>query len=258
MPKDIDRLQGMWRIVSLEMDGRRLSPGGHISIHGTQFTSAGMGAEYEGTVKLSEAAAPKTFDLKFTTGPEKGRTNRGIYELNGDSWRICLATQGTARPKEFAAPAGTGIVVEVLERAGTTNEEKPAEKDWMDDLGFAPADELEGEWAMVSGMFDGMPFDSNFVKMARRVVEGCDMTVTFGKETFSQGKYSVDRSTTPAAIDIHNRKGMHAGKVQRGIYEVKGKILQLSLAAAGRQRPRDFSSNAGDGRTVVVWKKIKG
>ena len=32
-----------------------------------------------------------------------------------------------------------------------------------------PADELEGEWAMVSGMFDGMPLDSNFVKMARRV-----------------------------------------------------------------------------------------
>lgn len=258
MAKEIDELQGVWKIISLEMDGKALTGSGMVSIKGNKFVSTGMGAEYEGTVKVNASAVPKTFDLKFTTGPEKGNTNRGIYELTGDRWKICLATRGAARPKVFTAPPGTGIVVEVLERSSETEEAKPPEKDWIDDLGFEPASELEGEWAMVSGSFDGMPMDKNFVKLARRVVEACEVTVTFGQEMFSKGKYTVNRSTTPPAIDIHNKKGMHAGKVQRGIYEVSGKMLHLSLAGAGRERPRDFSSNAGDGRTVVVWKKISG
>ena len=54
--------------------------------------------------------------MKFTKGPESGNTNFGIYELNGERWRICLATRGTIRPKEFAAVQGSGIAVEVLER----------------------------------------------------------------------------------------------------------------------------------------------
>jgi uncharacterized protein (TIGR03067 family) len=230
--KDIDQLQGTWKVVSLEMDGRSLAESGSISIKGKTFASSGMGAAYEGTVKLNQSAVPKTFDLKFTTGPEKGNTNRGIYELNGDVWKICLATRGSTRPKEFAAPPGTGIVVEVLKRGEEEQEAEPDKKDWIGDLGYEPASELEGEWAMVSGTFDGMPIDERLVSTGKRIVEGCDMTVLFGKDVYSKGKYTVDRSLTPTGIDMHV-----ARKVQRGIYDVKGKILRLSIAGAGQQRP---------------------
>ena len=57
----------------------------------------------------------------------------------------------------------------------------------------------------------------------------------------------------PIAIDVYNTAGASAGKLQYGIYELDGKLLRLSLAAAGRERPNDFSSTLGDGRTVVVW-----
>lgn len=257
MKKDIDRLQGIWNIVSLEMDGRTVPTGAlggaSIAVDGDRFISNGMGAAYEGTIELNSSATPKTFDLKFTTGPEKGNTNPGIYELGAKQWRLCIATRGTVRPRAFTAKPGTGIVVEVLER------QEPAKaqpvNDWIDDAGFLPEPDFEGEWTMISGFFNGMPFDENFVRGARRVVEGCDITVTFGAEVYSKAKYTVDRSATPFAIDIHNKSGMHARKMQRGIYEVKGKILRLSLAVPGRDRPRDFSASSGDGRTVVVWKK---
>jgi uncharacterized protein (TIGR03067 family) len=120
MKQDIEQLQGIWHIASLEIDGHTLSGdalgGATITIHGEHFASAGMGAAYEGSIEVDAAAIPKTFNLKFTTGPEKGNANLGIYELDGDTWRICLSTRGTIRPQEFAAKSGTGIALEVLKR----------------------------------------------------------------------------------------------------------------------------------------------
>jgi uncharacterized protein (TIGR03067 family) len=116
---------------------------------------------------------------------------------------------------------------------------------------------LAGVWSMVSGTFDGHPLDKNFVKSAKRVVEGSETTVTFGRELYSRAKYSVDRSKTPAAIDFYHLAGSHAGKLQFGIYEVRSNMLKLSVASPGAERPGDFTSNQGDGRTVVVWTKVK-
>jgi uncharacterized protein (TIGR03067 family) len=116
----MEALQGVWNIVSLEIDGRTLPApaigGAKIVIQGDHFTSIGMGTPYEGTIALDPTAIPKTFDLNFVTGPETGNTNLGIYELDGDVWRICLATRGTTRPTKFVAEPGTGVAVEVLER----------------------------------------------------------------------------------------------------------------------------------------------
>ncbi len=117
MGQDLDGLQGTWNIVSLEMDGRKMAGGGaQIVVHGKRFTTIAMGAAYEGTVVVHEASKPKSFDLHFEEGPEKGNTSLGIYELDGDTWKICLTTRGNERPKEFAAPPGTGIALETLQR----------------------------------------------------------------------------------------------------------------------------------------------
>jgi uncharacterized protein (TIGR03067 family) len=92
--------------------------GASIAIQGDRFISTGMGATYEGRFDVDETAAPKTFNLNFTSGPETGNVNLGIYELDGDPWRICLATRGTVRPRRFASEPGQGIALEVLKRVG--------------------------------------------------------------------------------------------------------------------------------------------
>jgi uncharacterized protein (TIGR03067 family) len=120
MKTDIEMLRGVWRVVSLEIDGGTISgaalDGATITIQGDRFTSIGMGAQYGGTIEVDATHNPNTFNMNFKTGPENGNVNLGIYELNGDSWRICLATKGTTRPREFVATPGTGIALEVLKR----------------------------------------------------------------------------------------------------------------------------------------------
>jgi uncharacterized protein (TIGR03067 family) len=117
MTHDLERLQGTWNIVALEIEGQKFPPGGSsIGIDGDTFVSRNMGAVYEGTVRLDETCAPKTFDLIFAKGPEAGGVGLGIYTLDGDTWTICLGFAGKSRPTEFLAPKGTGYALETLKR----------------------------------------------------------------------------------------------------------------------------------------------
>jgi len=47
---------------------------------------------------------------------EKGNTNPGIYELDADTWKICIATRGAVRPSSFASSPGSGFALETLMR----------------------------------------------------------------------------------------------------------------------------------------------
>jgi hypothetical protein len=40
----------------------------------------------------------------------------GIYELDGDTYKLCGDMQGKSRPTEFAVKPGSGFVLEVLKR----------------------------------------------------------------------------------------------------------------------------------------------
>jgi uncharacterized protein (TIGR03067 family) len=121
MTNELDQLQGKWNVKALEMDGQNMPAtmltAARIVVQGTQFQSLGMGATFEGTLTVDPSASPKRFDLTFTAGPEKGKTNFGIYELDGDRWRICLNISGGPAPTTFATAPGTGHALEVLSRA---------------------------------------------------------------------------------------------------------------------------------------------
>src|SRR5437763_16911258 len=114
--KDLELLQGSWRIATMEVDGQEMPgqmlAGSSIVVKGSRFTSTGMDAVYEGELVVDESATPRRLDMRFDAGPEKGNTNRGIYELNGDRWRLCLATRGNVRPASFATEAGSGFALE--------------------------------------------------------------------------------------------------------------------------------------------------
>jgi uncharacterized protein (TIGR03067 family) len=270
---DIDNLQGTWNIVSLEVDGNKMPEsmlgGSQITVKGTRFDTVSMGAAYSGVLTLDESAKPKTFDLKFTDGPEKGNTNLGIYKLDGDTWTLCLATRGKIRPKTFATKPGTGIALETLKRAKaitakTSDKNKLAGKFGesekaipVDDSHLPPATGIHGEWVIVSGAQDGHELEPFMIKTGKRVATGNGLTVSFAGQIIVQAKYKTDNQKNPKTIDYVHTGGMHKGKTQVGICALDGRTLKVCFSAPGRNdRPSDFTTNIGDGRTITVWKLI--
>jgi uncharacterized protein (TIGR03067 family) len=245
MPNGLAKLQGAWTLTTLHMDGREFPASGRIEIAGDRFKSIGMGAEYAGNVELDDTKKPARFDLVFTEGPEAGNRNLGIYQVNGDSWKLCLNTTGKSRPRSFAANPGSGNALEIFTR-GSATADTPDEP-----LAAEGEGELVGEWEMQAAFQEGNSLDASMVKTGRRVTSATHTTTYFGKQVFLNAAYTIDTTTRPKTIDLDNR-----GKKQLGIFEVEGDTMKICFAAPARPRPTDFESRSGDGNTAALWKKL--
>jgi uncharacterized protein (TIGR03067 family) len=275
LPGDLQKLQGSWNVTSLEADGQKMPHaafhGSQIVIEGDKFTSIAMGATYKGTIGINELKRPKAFDLVFTAGPERGNRNLGIYKLEGDVWTICLNTRGGERPQKFATQADTEVALETLERVRGAKANPRAKKaaalqpGLTEDVtkyggaedspaGNGPATELEGEWAMISAVFNGQPLDPSMVKFCKRITRGNVTTVLAGPQTMLKAQFTLDNSKHPNAINYVNLHGANKGKSQLGIFELSGSELKIRMSAPGQPRPADFSSKPGDGRNYTSWR----
>ena len=257
MPADLDALQGTWNITSLELDGQAM-PGdmlaeARIQIDGDRFATTGMGSAYAGTLRLDEASQPRRIDMHFDVGPEIGNINRGIYELSGNGWKICIATRGDGRPAQFTTQPGSGFALENLERADATKTPKKTIAD--NETPGASSPEYEGEWRMVSGVMSGVAMDESTMRWVKRVNQGDVTTVLAGPQTMLKAQFTFDSSQAPGTIDYLNLAGAQKGKRQQGIYAFEGGRLKMCVAPPGGERPAEFHSAKGDGRAFTVWKK---
>jgi uncharacterized protein (TIGR03067 family) len=118
--KEYTRFEGTWKIVSVEVEGAKQEEGllknARIILKGDKFTFKQGDMSTPGTFKVDVTTKPRTIDVTFTGGPDKGQTLHGIYELDGDTYKVCLAMPGKDRPKEFVSKPGSGHVLEVLKR----------------------------------------------------------------------------------------------------------------------------------------------
>jgi uncharacterized protein (TIGR03067 family) len=267
MPTDLEKLQGSWAITSVETEGQHMAgaalAGMTIVIDGSRFTSTGMGQTYEGRIELDQKKTPRTIDLIFTAGPQDGTRNLGIYKFGKTRWTLCLATYGDKRPRTFATKPGTGLALETLERKSAgrkTAKQKPA-KQTASRIAKAHAAEagpvtaLEGDWKMVSGVFNGKALADNLVEWCTRTTRGGLTTVMAGPQTMVKATFSIDTTKRPHTIDCVNLAGASKGKSQAGIVEFAGGELRICMAAPGKPRPTAFASKSGDGRSLTNWKR---
>lgn len=109
---ELDKLQGTWARTTAEVNGKP-APEGELKnttlvIQGDQYTLKTPDRDRKGTLKLDPTKSPKEIDLTPSAGPNKGKTLHGIYELDGDTFRYCLAVDGKDRPTEFSSKPGSG------------------------------------------------------------------------------------------------------------------------------------------------------
>jgi uncharacterized protein (TIGR03067 family) len=116
---------------------------------------------------------------------------------------------------------------------------------------------LEGEWAMVSGERDGQALPEEYVKTGKRVARDSVSTVTIGDMVILKSKFTIDPAKKPKAIDLVSLEGPTTGQKLHGIYELDGETVRICFASADKDRPTDFTTKEGSGRTLSVWKRVK-
>jgi uncharacterized protein (TIGR03067 family) len=138
-PESPPQLQGTWEVNSVERDGKTLPPGDlagrtmSLTVKGSTMTLSVSGRSRTYLVEVVAGKTPSAIDFYSTScvsiGKEQGREVRcelagkflergGIYALDGDTLRICVAGCGTGeeRPTAFATAGKPGYELYVLTR----------------------------------------------------------------------------------------------------------------------------------------------
>jgi uncharacterized protein (TIGR03067 family) len=118
--QDAKQIQGTWVPLSAELGGKALPDDVRKSIKlvlkaDTYVVTAGKEPD-EGKCKIDPTKTPKTLDITGTKGPNMGKTFPCIYELNGDTLRVCYDLSGKARPTEFKTTEGSMLFLVTYRR----------------------------------------------------------------------------------------------------------------------------------------------
>jgi uncharacterized protein (TIGR03067 family) len=123
------RLQGSWRLLSLECDGKEIEDGillrDREPIRRSLWTFRGdrllmtAGTEtLEGRFRLDTLRNPRRIDVTFTDSGKFATPLFGIWTVEGNVLQICFARSAhrVQRPAEFETKDGTGYFLVVLKR----------------------------------------------------------------------------------------------------------------------------------------------
>ena len=104
--KDQAQLQGEWTMVSGERDGQPFpadfTQGSRRVARGDETTVTLQGQIFmKAKVAIDPSKSPKAIDYAVTAGKYAGKTQLGIYELEGDKVKYCFAIPGRERPARF-------------------------------------------------------------------------------------------------------------------------------------------------------------
>jgi uncharacterized protein (TIGR03067 family) len=119
-PDDAKAVQGMWVPAKAELAGQPM-PDAVLKIISLKLDNGRyevfVGEEPDrGTYTLDSATQPKSLTVTGTAGPNSGKTFPAIYELNGDTLRICYDLSGASRPTGFKSIADTKLYLVTYNR----------------------------------------------------------------------------------------------------------------------------------------------
>jgi uncharacterized protein (TIGR03067 family) len=114
--KAVALLQGSWEIVGKEFMGKKADKKELDELKGKMVVKENKVTQWgeesgkkevvsEATWKADPKAKPRALDVTYTNTILKGKTVLAIYELKGDTLRVCYALEGEDRPTEFAGKA---------------------------------------------------------------------------------------------------------------------------------------------------------
>jgi uncharacterized protein (TIGR03067 family) len=118
---DRDQLQGNWEMTAMTIDGREApaekTKAYRLRVRDDEYVVHETDSKRELKFKIDPSQTPKAMDLTYQSGENKGRVNRAIYRLDGDTLTMCRHRQADQdRPAEFESKPGSGLVLTVWKR----------------------------------------------------------------------------------------------------------------------------------------------
>ena len=105
-------MAGVWTVEKAEANGQPIESDDTkalvVKIEGDRYEVQLKDGKDYGTLKLDESAKPKTMDATKTEGLEAGKVIKAIYEISGDTLRVCYSFDGGTRPTAFKTEDGSG------------------------------------------------------------------------------------------------------------------------------------------------------
>jgi uncharacterized protein (TIGR03067 family) len=113
--KELERLKGTWRVVSMIQNGKvnEKGPEHSITFDGNNVTIKEPNGESKGTCKIDPTKDPKQIDLIPDDNPDKKL--QAIYQLKADELKLCIA-RDVERPTRFESKEGSRHRYVVLKR----------------------------------------------------------------------------------------------------------------------------------------------
>jgi uncharacterized protein (TIGR03067 family) len=113
---DLELIQGEWVPAEIVANGEKVSgdvlASMKLKIKGNDYALDTADGLSEGTFKLKENAQPKLMDVTTSSGDEIP----AIYELSGDTMRVCYALNGAARATELKSTEASNHFLTVYKR----------------------------------------------------------------------------------------------------------------------------------------------
>jgi len=98
-------LDGVWLALTRKLNGKETlssEPPVKLVLVGDRFfLIAGDRVGAEGTARFDRGRKPKIIDITMKSQERKGQTDLGIYQIVGDTLRMCFVTSNRPRLAEF-------------------------------------------------------------------------------------------------------------------------------------------------------------
>jgi uncharacterized protein (TIGR03067 family) len=116
----------------------------------------------------------------------------------------------------------------------------------------------EGVWRVTSLVANGEKSTEDDARKIT-VANGSDGTWIIKVEgnQITHGTSTFDPTQKPKHIDFIPSDGTNQGQTHLGIYEIDGDKRKLCFANPGKDRPKEFKSEAGSEHTLVTFERVK-
>jgi uncharacterized protein (TIGR03067 family) len=117
---ELKKLQGTWKVTRMEVDGTVIPLQAFakvgVRIEEDRMTFQDQGKPYDVIeITVRPTKQPRQIDLHYVAGLKKGVKEEGIYELDGDTLKICQSLNAKKqRPTDLQSPKGAARQLMIL------------------------------------------------------------------------------------------------------------------------------------------------